>query len=487
MKLYLKKLSFVFLALTLLLGACDDDESITVITPEAAFVLQQPGISNIFLNFGLPTNPAMNITWTDDLTGSASYNVEMALEDTFANPVVLGSASGRSFSYSVQDLNNSIINAGAVNFRDVAVYVRINTGSDISNSVLFLVTTYPTNPAQITSPANGDTFVLSIASLDAIAMTVNWADPVLASTLGVDVEYTIETAAPGTDFAAPSALGVVNNAETFEITHSDLNAIALGLGIPADTAGDADMRIVARITNESGNILVRTSDTVTVSMTPFNVTFPFIYLVGDATTPGWNNNNNNTPIFRSQTTPNSYSYTGYFNAGAFKMLEMKGQWQPQWGTNDGTTVAVNPGGGSDPGVFSVSTAGYYTYTFSTLSAGSGFTVASYDASAAPTYGTMGIIGDATPGGWGSDTDFTQDPNNPHLWYLLGVNLINGNEMLIRANDDWADVWRYTDSPEDLFGQSVLAGGGNNIPFNAPTGTYDVWFNDLDGNYLFIPN
>ena len=100
---------------------------------------------------------------------------------------------------------------------------------------------------------------------------------------------------------------------------------------------------------------------------------------------------------------------------------------------------------------------------------------------------MGIIGDATPGGWGSDTDFTQDPNNPHLWYLLGVNLISGNQMLIRANDDWADVWRYTGSQEDLFGQSVLAGGGDNIPFNAPTGTYDVWFNDLDGSYVFIPN
>ena len=71
MKLYLKKLSFVFLALTLLFGACDDDESITITSPEAAFVLQQPGISNIFLNFGLPTNPALNVTWKDDLTGSS--------------------------------------------------------------------------------------------------------------------------------------------------------------------------------------------------------------------------------------------------------------------------------------------------------------------------------------------------------------------------------------------------------------------------------
>tara|TARA_R110001632_G_scaffold2297_15_gene10124 strand:+ start:1967 stop:3430 length:1464 start_codon:yes stop_codon:yes gene_type:complete len=487
MKLYIKKLSFVFLALTLLLGACEDEESITVITPEAAFVLQQPGISNIFLNFGLLTNPAMNITWKDDLTGSSSYDVELSLEDTFANPVVLGNATGRSFSYNVENLNNAIINAGATNFRDVAVYVRVNAGSEISNSILFLVTTYPTNPAQMTSPANGDSFVLSIGSLDAVAMTVNWEDPVLTSTLSIDVEYTIEAATAGTDFAAVSPLGIVPNNTSLEITHSDLNVIALGLGIAVDVAGDVDMRIVAKIVNESGNILTRTSDVITVSITPFNFTFPYLYLVGDATTPGWSPNNNNTAVFRSQNTPNSYHYTGYFMAGAFKMLETT-DWQPQWGTNDGTTLAVNPGGGSDPGTFNVSAAGYYTYTFSPLAAGAAFTVAPYDASGAPTYARIGLIGQAI-GGWGDadEIDLIQDPNNPHLWYANGITFTNGEEFLIRPNDDWGNgLWRYTGSDE-LFGQGRFDTGGDNFPFNATSGSYDFWFNDLDGSYVIIPN
>ena len=484
---YLKKLSFVFLALTLFMSACDDDEQLTIIEPDAAFVLQQPGISNVFLNFSLPDNSALTLTWNDDLTGSSSYTVEMALEDTFATPINLGTSDTKSFSISVSDLNDAIRNAGATNFVDVAMYVRINSGSALSNSVLYLVTTYPNDPATITGPAGGDSFVLDIASVDNVAMTVTWSDAILTSTLGVDVEYTVEAAIAGTDFASPAPIGVVTNADNITATHGELNGIALGLGLSVDTAADVDMRIIARYDNANGNTLERISETVTVSITPYNATFPFIYLVGDATTPGWNNNNNNTPIFRSQSTPNSYEFTGYFSSGAFKLLEEKGQWQPQWGTNDGTTLAVNPGGGSDPGTFNVGGAGYYTYTFSPLSAGATFTVTSFDASSAPVYGSMGIIGDATPGGWGSDTDFTQDPNNPHLWYLLGVNLISGNQMLIRANDDWADVWRYTGSQEDLFGQSVLAGGGDNIPFNAPTGTYDVWFNDLDGSYVFIPN
>tara|TARA_R110002073_G_scaffold298959_1_gene465731 strand:- start:9266 stop:10420 length:1155 start_codon:yes stop_codon:yes gene_type:complete len=384
----------------------------------------------------------------------------------------------------VADFNNAIRNTGATTFVDIAVYMRIVGGNTTSNSILYLVTTYPTDAPATTSPANGDSFILSITTVDDVAMTLNWSDPVVSSLLGINVEATVEAAIAGTSFASPSALGVVTNGETLSLTHSELNAIALGLGLPHSAAGDIEIRIVAKNTNANGDTLTRTSETTTVSVTPYNVSFPFIYLVGDATTPGWNPNNNNTPLFRSQSTPNSYHYTGYFNAGAFKMLEVIGQWQPQWGTNDGTTLAVNPGGGSDPGTFNVSAAGYYTYTFAPLSEGSGFTVSAYDASSAPTYATIGIIGSATPGGWGSDTDLTQDANNPHLWFINGVTLTNGNEILIRANDDWADVWRHTGSTEPF---GTASGTGNNIPFNEPTGTYDVWFNDLDGSYVFIAN
>jgi hypothetical protein len=485
---YLKKLSFAFLALTLIFGACEDDEILTITEPDPAFVLQQPAISNVFLNFGLPNNAAFTLGWNDDVTGASSYEVEMALDADFTNTVTLGTTNTKSFSISVQDLNAAIRNAGAMNFVDVAVYVRISAGATLSNSVLFLVTTYPTDPAEITSPANGDAFVLELAMAANTAMTVNWSDPILTSTLNVELEYTVEGAVAGTDFATVAPLGVVTDTDMLALTHSELNEVALGLGFAVDTASDMDIRVIARYTSESGNTLERTSATTTVSVTPYNAVFPYMYFVGDATTPGWNNNNNNTPLFRSQDVPNSYNFTGYFNAGAFKLLETKGQWQPQWGTNDGTTLAVNPGGGSDPGVFSVSAAGYYTYTFSPLSEGAVFTVTSFDASGATTYNRIGLIG-AAIGGWGDadEIDLTQDPNDPHIWYANGVTFTNGQEFLIRPNDDWNNgVWRYTGSQE-LFGTANLAGSGDNFPFNAPTGSYDVWFNDLDGSYVIIPN
>lgn len=484
MKIFIRKISFILLSFLLLTSACETEESITITSPDPAFVLQEPAVSNIFLNFSLPTNAAFTISWNDEISGSSSYTVEMSTDDTFSTPITLGTSDTNSFSMSVADFNNAIRNAGATTFVDIAVYMRIVGGSTTSNSILYLVTTYPTDAPATTSPANGDSFVLSIATVDDVAMTLNWSDPVVSSLLGITVDATIEAAIAGTSFASTSPLGTVTNGETLSLTHSELNAIALGLGIAHSTAGDIDIRIVAKNTNANGDTLTRTSETITVSVTPYNVSFPFIYLVGDATTPGWNNNNNNTAVFRSQSVPNTYFFTGYFNAGAFKMLEMKGSWHPQWGANSGTLGVSNPDGSNEPGVFPISTAGYYTVSFSPLSVGNTYSIVSYDASTAPTYTTIGIIGSATPGGWGSDTDLTQDPNNPHLWFINGVTLTNGDEILIRANDDWADVWRHTGSTEPF---GTASGTGNNIPFNEPTGTYDVWFNDLDGSYVFIAN
>lgn len=475
------------LSLVFLLGACETEETLNVTTPDPEFVLEQPAISSIFLNYAVPTNAAFTLVWNDEITGSSSYTVEMSTDDMFTTPIQLGTSSASSFTMSVEDFNTAINNAGVSSFVDLAIYMRVNAGGTLSNSVLFLVTTYPTNPATIDSPANGDSFVLDIGNAANNAMTVTWSDSVLQSSLGVSVDYSVEVALAGTSFAATTPIGMTTDMTTIDVTHGDLNEAALGLGVPADTAGDLDMRVVATITDANNVTLTRMSETVTISVTTYNVNFPFVYLVGDATTPGWNNNNNNTPVFRSQNTPNSYYITGYFGAGAFKILETKGQWQPQWGTNDGTTLAVNPGGGSDPGTFNVSTAGYYTYTFSPLSSGATFTVAPYDASGATTYSKIGIIGSATPGDWGSQTDLTQDPNNPHLWYLNGVTLTSGGELLIRANDAWSIVWRHNGSPSDLYGDAFIAGSGSNFPFNEPTGTYDVWFNDLDGSYVIIPN
>ncbi|MEN3324404.1 SusE domain-containing protein [Mariniflexile soesokkakense] len=488
MNLYIKKISFLLLSLVFVFTACETEESIQITSPDPALVLQQPGISNVFLNFGTPSNAAITLSWNDDLTGSTSYDVEMSLDAEFTSIVSLGTVSSKSFSISVEALNAAIRSSGTTNFRDVAVYLRVNGGSVTSNAVQYLVTTYPTEPPVVTSPAANSTFVLSIATLDEIAMTVTWTDAVLSSALGIDVNYTIQAAKPGTDFAAPVSIGSKLNGTTITSSHSDLNAVAIGIGLTAEVAGNMDIRIIAKTTNQGGSVLERISEKRTVSITPFNVSFPNLYLVGDATTAGWENNNNNNPLFRDQNTPNAYVYIGYFKSGAFKLLENKGSWHRQWGVRNGSTLGVsNLDGSNEAGTFNVTTAGYYKYNFTTVGESGSFTVAPYDASSATTYTTMGIIGEGI-GGWGDadEINFIKDTNNPHLWYSLAVEFTNDKDFLIRANDMWNDVWRYTGSKE-LYGKARLDSNGDNFKFTEPSGFYDVWFNDLDGSYVIIPN
>ena len=483
MKLYIKKISSILLlTLFVVFNSCENEESLVMTTPDAEFVLQEPAINSVYLNFALSQNPALTATWIDDVTTSSSYIVEMSLTESFTNVIQLGSTPAKQFTISVADLNEAIRDAGATNFKDISIYLRIKAGSDVSNSVIYFVTTYPTDPPVITSPAANASFVLSIGSTSSVVLTTNWTDAVLNSDLGLTINYAVEAAIAGTNFAAPVTIGSVTNLATLATTHGDLNAVALGLGMTPGVAGNVNLRIKATNSNQSGAVLTRISVPVTVSITPYSVTFPNLYFVGSATTPGWSNNNNNTPVFRDQNVPNRYVYTGYFGAGAFKLLEVLGQWQPQWGTNSAGTLAVNPGGGSDPGTFDVATAGYYTYTFTTVGQGGSFTVTPYNASSSTTYSTMGIIGAATANGWGSDTFMTQDPNNPHLWNIRNVALTAG-QFKFRANSNWGTNWGDNGSTQNY--GTALFNAPNNISI-ATAGTYNIWFNDLDRSYIIIP-
>ena len=478
------------LMLTLIAGllmSCETEQTLEIRSPEPSFTLDTPGISNVFLNYGLPDNPAFSLTWNDNITGAAAYNVEMATEETFTTPISLGTTETKRFSMTVSDFNDAINNTGLTDFKDIPIYLRVKTGNTLSNKVLLLVTTYPVNPPVLTSPINGDIFILSLTNASDIISAIEWNDPVLNSVMNLTINYKIEAVAAGGDFTNSLILGTIDNTNAVTITHSDLNNIALSAGILPGNEGSLDLRIKAVITNDNGDELERLSETITITVTPYSLDFPYMYMVGDATSPGWNNNNNNTPIFRSQDIPNAYFFTGYFSAGAFKLIETKGQWQPQWGTNNGHSLAVNDGSGSDPNAFNVSVAGYYTYTFSSLSANASFTVESYDASTATAYTSIGLIGSATPGDWSVQTSLSRDINNPHLWFILDVTLTHGGEFLIRANNNWDDaIWRYSGA-NDLFGISLLTSNGDNFPFNGDTGSYDVWFNDLDGSYVIIPN
>lgn len=415
---YLRKLSYLFLVFTLVFASCQDDEQLTITAPEAAFTLQQPGISNVFLNFSLPNNPALTMTWNDDITGASSYTIEMSLDDAFTTPVALGTSTTKSFSISVTDLNDAIRNAGADNFVDVAMYVRINSGSSLSNTVLYLVTTYPIDVPTFTSIANGDAFVLALVNNSVEAVNVMWDDAVLQSSLGVDVTYYLEAATAGSSFAMPLDGGNVVNMNSISLTNAQLNTLAISSGIPVDTAGDLDLRVRSVIEDvNTGATLERTSETVTINVTTYLTVLDLSTtwgVVGSAA-----NNWGATPDLPFWRTDVDGVLAAYVTLtdGEIKFRE-NNDWTLNYG-DDGADGTIDQNGANI-----AVTAGSYKITLNFNN--NTYMIEEF---------SLGIVGSAF-NNWGATPDFMLEYDQYSDVFRGIVTLLDG-EMKFRMNNDWS--------------------------------------------------
>lgn len=323
--------------------------------------------------------------------------------------------------------------------------------------------------------------VLSELSIDEIeldptngnnpAITFNWT----AANYGqqTPVNYVVELSSEST-FANPVSTGTITGTSALTLSVLELNTAVGSTGLPPF----AWNTVYARVTSSIGtqNDLAVTSNVISFSVYPFfNYPFKDYYLVGDATQPGWNNNNNNPPLFRDASNPNVYHFVGFYGAGQFKVLEEKGLWQPQWGTNDGAAIEVNRGDGVDPGTFpnnnvAISSAGYYSFSIDFSS--NTFSFTPHSTSGATNFTSMTLQGSGV-----STTNMTQSSHDTHIWYANSVRLTPGDlQFLTNAGSVWAGETSFS-------GTATLNGAG--IPIIVED-DYDVWFNDLTGHYIMIP-
>lgn len=459
MNLYIKKISFVLLSFAFIFTACETEESLTITTPEAKFVLNTPGISTVFLNFALPDNPAFTISWNDEITGNGSYNVEMSTDEAFTTPATLGTTDSSNFSMTVADFNNAIANAGVSKFKDVAIYMRVSVGSQISNNILLLVTTYPVNEQVVNSVSDGDSFVLSLDNNDAIAITVEWDDPILDSSLGVNVEYFLEAATAGTDFAMPIEVASVTNQNSISLTNAQLNAAAIQSGILVDTNGNLDIRVRSIITdNATGSVLERIGDTITISVTTYLTVLDLSTnwgIIGSAA-----NDWGATPDLPFWTTDVDGVLVAYVNLidGEIKFRE-----NMDWANNYGDTGA---NGTLDAGGDNIAvTAGSYKITMDLNNLT--YTIENF---------SLGIVGGAY-NNWGATPDFMLEYDQYSDVFRGIVTLIDG-EMKFRMNNDWGTNWG--DDGVD----GTLEAGGANIVVTA--GIYIATVNMNDLTYTLEP-
>ena len=267
---------------------------------------------------------------------------------------------------------------------------------------------------------------------------------------------------------------------------SEINSASADLGLPPSEWNTMYARITSSLGSESD--LKVSSNAISFEVYPyFNYPYTDYFLVGNATAAGWNNSNNNPALFRDASNSDIYRYTGFFqknggiNEGRFKVIETKGFWQPQWGTtyNEPNDPIETSGGiagnpitqDSDPGRFGVESEGYYTFT---IDFGDGsYSMEPYDASNATEYTSITLQGS----GISTDTQMNQLSLDPHIWFLNNVSLMTGG---VQFETNTGATWG---------GDTAFSGMASE---NGPAidivvaDDYNVWFNDLTGEYIFIP-
>lgn len=458
------KIISILLLIPLVFSSCRDeqyDDNWTSADP--SFTLYNTTLTSNVLYPTMENNP-FRLTWDNSL-GGTTYNVVFSTTSDFATKIAFGTSNTNSYSTTIGALNTALLQAGYSPYGLKKVYFRVEAGTNVSNPVSFDVTPYPVTVPVITNPTAGMSFVLDKDYPDDAALTMLWSD---YNTYGVNVTYTVEVAKSGsTEFAT---LGTVQNLRVLEITNKTFNDAVLKLGLTANVSASVDMRVTAT-TKSVGGTINKVSQVVKVDVTPF-VAFKNLFFVGDATAAGWNTNNNNQALYRDASNTNKFYFTGKFGTSMFKLLEILGDntWQPQWGLKGG--VVANSDGG-EPEPFTVSTAGYYTFEVDILA--KTYSITPYSG-AMTTYSSIDIAGNLN--GWSGSTVLTQSSFDPHQWFIKDLVVSSNGEAKFRANGTWDINWG---AAAEFSGQGTQ--GGANIPLNA--GTYDVYFNDIDGRYVFV--
>ncbi|HRI59848.1 MAG TPA: SusF/SusE family outer membrane protein [Saprospiraceae bacterium] len=187
------------------------------------------------------------------------------------------------------------------------------------------------------------------------------------------------------------------------------------------------------------------------------VRYPSIGIIGSATPTGWDSD-----------TDLEFKGNGIFyikmtlTDGAVK-FRANNSWDTNWGGATFPTGTAVPGG---PDI--MVTAGTYEITFDRANL-------TYKFETAAGFQDVGIIGNATPGGWNDDTDMWSNGDGT---FNLVIGLDNGF-VKFRANNSWDVNWGSADFPAGTGTQ-----GGSDIPVTK--GIYLISFNSITGEYSFAP-
>lgn len=287
------------------------------------------------------------------------------------------------------------------------------------------------------------------------------------------VTYTIQFCRAGSNFATAATTELtIGSLLSRTMTVRDFNAKMLDIipfGVPSPVHARLKADVGSGVAPIYSNII--TNFIVTAYLDIVNYTFPqALYIAGNY--QGWDPGTAPKIVDKSASGTTGSNYEGYINFTDgpnhdFKMV--KGN---NWGAGDFGSAGGNNLQNFGPNLqLGAQTAGVFLIRANTQN----LTWSNYKIT------TWGIIGDATPGGWGASTPMTFNATDGS-WNIT-TNLGAG-EIKFRANNDWAVNFGDNHNPPGVVRDNKPDYNGTNIPI-AVAGNYTIVLNiGIAGNYSY---
>lgn len=358
----------------------------------------------------------------------------------------------------------------------------------------------PTGNLTMTAPAGSETTTYDLLNTSSLTVSTTAPDYGFSSVILYQLQVSLNQ-----DFTTSRTLTNVN--ETFpsstkqpEITFNcrELNDSIVSLyqevnngNNPSEDPMTVYIRVQASVNGSNMDYVYSSPVSLSVIAQFVENTPSLYYLVGAL----YNNWAVNTNCIFYPTSTTVYSYTTQWTgAGNLKFwLDSEvGTWTAAYGCatdgdNSPSGTLVKSVEGAEAGAIVVPTIGEY-YTFTADMENMTYTWTRLENQSPSSYPQMSVRGDFNS--WNFDTFMSEVA--PHNWYI-NITFSSDTQFKFCADSGWSSNWGGAKADGsaagdneinigDQFWGAAASGGGNMM---VPAGTYDIYFNDITREYVFV--
>lgn len=333
---------------------------------------------------------------------------------------------------------------------------------DLSTSKLILDSNFPKNPA----------------------LTIFW--DATQYTVPTEIQYRIEVSSDD-KFTKPFTLNTLKESiRSSTFTAEQMNTAAVSIGLVPYVEGKMYIRVISYL--GSNNSMVATSNITSLKITPYKLSYPDFYLVGEASYVGWNAGASQI-LYKSDNFSTIYTYLE--NGKNFRFLGQQG-----W---DGTNYSINSDGirdnykyfkqassniakadGDDENMKFSGTTGIYKVTIDATSEIKSITavaspISEYD------FAEVYLVGNIAGNGWDATNAISMTKVSNGVYEFVST-LASNTEFKIIGQKSWGSLEWGNISSTGNSGFLAPKGDNGNIKFVGDGSSYKITVNLKGGIY-----